>query len=86
MIQNLPYLNIDISCASNINITNIYRIFLINIIHVVVSHMRYQQFYAKKNNKKNPRSTDLDGHLSIIARRWTPQGVSYLDFNLHFGV
>lgn len=24
MIQNLPYLNIDISCTSNINITNIF--------------------------------------------------------------
>lgn len=86
MIQNLPYHNIDISCSSNINKRNI---FLINIIHVVVSHMRYQQFYGnkKKKKKKNPRPTDLDGHLSIIARRrWIPQGVSYLDFNLHFGV
>lgn len=57
MIQNLPYLNIDISCASNINITSIYRIFLINIIHVVVSHMRYQHFYAKNPPKKQQKKT-----------------------------
>lgn len=45
--------------------------------------IHFKWWMAKLHNK---RLTGIEGDLSMIAIRWTCQGVLYLHLKLHFGV